>query len=109
MSEVWHDAYAMHGDCGEMDFAPSFEQMPMLEQLGRIIDSAEIADVVPENKYNPVCTVTTDQGDTISVHAKQAKIIRNMILDIPAKNRLDALKLIQTTEGLTKVLDQVRI
>jgi len=109
MNEVWHDAYAMHGECGEMDFDPSFAQMPMLEQLGRIIDSAEVEDVVPAHKYNPVKSVVTDDGHEIAVHAKEAKVIRNMILDVPAKHRLDALKLIQTTEGLTKILNQVRI
>ena len=109
MNEVWHDAYAMHGECGEMDFDPAFKQAPMMEQLGRIIDSAEIEDVVPSHKYNPVQSVVTDDGHEIAVHAKEAKIIRNFVLDIPAQRRLEALKMIQTTEGLTKVLDSVKI
>jgi len=109
--ELWHDAYASHGECGEMDFDPSFKKVSMMEQLGRIIDSGKIVPGVdlPEHKYHPVSTVVTDDGHEIAVHAKEAEIIRDAVLNVPVKDRLDVIKELQTTKGFTAVLKQVTI
>jgi len=108
---MWHDSYAMHGDCGEMNFDPSFKQVSLMEQLSKIIDSAAIVPGVdlPENKYKPVTTVITDDGDSITVTAAKAKAIRQAIFDVPANMRLEVIKFLQTTEGLTKYLEKVII
>jgi uncharacterized Fe-S center protein len=106
---MWHDAYAMHGDCGEMDFDPEFVSKPIMEQLGKILDSESAREVVDPAKFKPVNTVLTDDGHEIMVHPKEAKMIRDAVLNLDSKRRLEVLKQIQTTEGLTKVLDSFRI
>ena len=106
---MWHDAYAYNGECGEMDFDPEFVSKPIMEQLGKILDSESAREVVDPKKFKPVNTVVTDDGHEIMVHPKEAKMIRDGILNLDAKRRLEILKKIQTTEGLTKVLDSIRI
>jgi uncharacterized Fe-S center protein len=106
---MWYDAYAMHGECGEMDFDPAFKNASMMEQLGKILDSESAREVVDPAKFKPVNTVITDNGHEIMVHPKEAKMIRDAIFNMDSPRRLEIIKKIQTTEGLTKVLDTIRI
>ena len=109
MSEIWYDAYAMSGPCGEMDFDPEFKSVSIIEQLGKIIDSESAREVVDPERFNAVDSVTTDDGDTIKVTAKEATTIREMIGNVDVRDRLEVLKQLQTTKGLTEVLESVRI
>lgn len=104
---VWHDAYAQKGPCGEMNFDPEFKETAMMEQLAKIIDSESVRDAVDPDKFKPVDTVITDDGDTFKVSAKQAHVIRETIFSIPTTHRLDALKDMQTTEGLKYMLEHI--
>jgi hypothetical protein len=106
---MWHDAYAMNGPCGEMDFDPEFKNTSLLEQLGKIIDSESAREVVDAERFNPVDTVTTDDGDVIKVTAEEAEVIRNAVLNVSAQKRLETIKNLQTTKGLTEVLKTVRM
>jgi uncharacterized Fe-S center protein len=106
---MWYDSYAMHGECGEMDFDPAFKNASMMEQLGKILDSESAREVVDPAKFKAVNTVITDDGHEIMVHPKEAKMIRDGIFNLDSPRRLEIIKQIQTTEGLTKVLDTIRI
>jgi hypothetical protein len=107
---MWYDAYAMQGPCGEMEFDPEFVQKSMIEQLGKITDSARV-DVgidVPKKKFKPVNTVITDDGKKIRINAKEAQTIIDAVVNVPAPQRLDVLKKIQSSPGLKEVLEIVR-
>jgi hypothetical protein len=93
----------------EMD--PPFKETSILEQLGKIIDSASIVvDVeVPRNKYRPVNTVKTDDGDEIIMSVIQAEKMKELILKVPVKYRLYTLKRVQTTAGLSNLLQYVSV
>jgi hypothetical protein len=108
---MWYDSEFMNGKCGDMNFDPEFKNVSIMEQLAKILDSAKV-DVgldVPEAKYKAVETVTTDDGDIIKVTAAQAEILRNAVLNVPVKSRLETLKKIQTTKGLTSVLNAIKL
>lgn len=106
---MWHDAFAHKGPCGEMDFDPEFKNASIMEQLAKIIDSESAREVVDPERFNPVDSVTTDDGDEIKVTASEAESIREAIFNVPTKDRLDAIKYAQSTKGLTDLLNSVRI
>lgn len=106
---MWHDAFAMHGPCGDMAFDPEFGQKNIIEQLSKIVDSESAREVVDPKKFKPVCSVITDDGDTIKVTPTEALVIRDAVLSVDVRERLDVIKDIQTTKGFTEILKQVKI
>jgi len=109
---MWHDAYANAYQCGDCeDFDPGFIQDSMINQLNKVIDAGEIVPGVdlPEKKYKPFNVLTTDEGDEFVVTIDEAKMIRDLVLGVPVKDRLDVLKQIQSTKGLTSVLEYVKM
>lgn len=106
---MWHDAFAHKGPCGEMDFDPEFKNVSIMEQLGKIIDSESAREVVSPEKFKAVSSVVTDDGDIIDVTAEEAELVREAVLKVPVQKRLEAIKYLQTTKGLTATLKKVRI
>lgn len=86
----------------DQDYDPEYKEMPMWDQLGKILDS--------EDNKIPKSTVITDDGDTIeNISLKDAadiKIVLNLI-EKPAV-RKELLDKIQTTEGFKVILKYVR-
>jgi len=95
------------------DYDEGFKNMPMYDQLGKIIDSVSAAEVHNPTgrvkdyfrKFNPVTEVVTDDGDVFEISPLYAAKIRSSIMQVPTQSRLKLLKHIQTTEGLTEVLN----
>lgn len=81
------------------EYEPGFENPPILEQLGKVIDS-ESAREVAGKKFKPMNFVITDSGDLFNISAEKASIIKNTILAYPTQVRGDMLKILQTSEGL---------
>ena len=107
---LWYDAGMMHGSCGEMEFDEGFKQDSIIEQLGKIIDSSRIDPKKDKIKnFKPLTKVVTDDGDKITVTAAEATLIRDRVLNIPTRDRLDALKQLQTTDGLNSLLKYIRM
>ena len=77
-----------------------FSQMPMYDQLAKILDSQE--------GNNPFNTVETDDGESFDVSVDQARALR--LLATTEKVKPDVkqafLRDIQTSQGLTDFLDQ---
>ena len=97
----------------DMELDPGFVQDPMMEQLGRILDSKsceEAYSATGSNReyfknFNQLDTVITDDGDTVTVTPETALKIREAVFMIPTQKRLDVLRYMQTTEGLQKVIE----
>jgi hypothetical protein len=108
---MWYDAYAFHGPVGDMPLDPDFKQTSMMEQFAKIVDGGSILPGIdlPEKKYNPINTVVTDDGDEFMISPKQAKAMLDIVGNIDVRDRLDALKQIQTTKGLTQLMDYVKV
>ena len=84
----------------EEDYMPGFTQRAMYDQLGKIIDSADM--------QNPITQVTTDDGDVITgINATMASKIRAAVMRVPVQRRLEALHLIQRTESLRRIVARV--
>ena len=105
---VWHDAYFNQGTCGEMDFDDGFTERAMTWQLKNVIDSASLKDVVKKHKYKPLQWVRTDDGYDVKVSPTEAQHILNAIELIPVQKRLNALRKIQSSDGLCKVLETIK-
>ena len=91
--------------------SPGYKEMPMFDQLGKIIDSDEMSKDGDDIK-NPKSTVKTDDGSEIEVSVDEAKAIRKM-LNMLASNRGGDDKsprekfqdAIQQEEGLRNMID----
>ena len=108
---MWHDSEAYKGSCGDMDFDPGFKQDSILEQLNKVKDSAKIVPGVdcPIEKFHPFNTLVTDEGDEFVVTAEQAEKMYDIIVGVKPQDRLEVLKQVQTTKGLTSLLELVKI
>jgi hypothetical protein len=85
----------------EVDYDPDFKEMPMWDQLGKIMDS----------EGNPIERnwVKTDDGDVIEgVTTKEAAVMLETISNVHSSLRLDVLKYVQTTQGFNEALNHVR-
>ena len=87
----------------EQDYDPEFKGMPMWDQLGKILDSAE----------NPVPRdwVKTDDGVVIDgISAIDAQNIRDLLLDIakPA-DRLHVIREMQESTFMNQLLSDVQV
>lgn len=106
---LWVDTYSVNADRGEMELDPGFKEKSIIEQLGVIIDSGMIDPVKDKiKKFKPITNVITDDGDAIKISAAEALEIRETVIGIHPKDRLDALKQLQTTKGMKQVLNYIR-
>ena len=100
-------------DMEDDDYAvnPGYKEMPMFDQLGKIIDSDEMAKDGDDIK-NPKGSVKTDDGSEIEVSVGEAKAVRKMLNMLgsnrgaedksPREKFQDA---IQQSEGLMNMID----
>lgn len=90
------------------DYGPGFKEKSVYDQLGKVIDSESIKDVVDAEKYKPVMHIKTDDGDEIEVTVPEAMALRSVlhILEKPAPKEKFLAKL-QSTEGFKELKDLV--
>jgi hypothetical protein len=83
------------------DEGESFKKMPMVDQLGKILDSQG------DDIKNPVRTVTTDDGKELNVSVDQARVLRMLATTDKVKPqiRTQFIRDIQTSNGLIDFLD----
>lgn len=87
---------------------PAFKKESVYMQLGRIIDSESVRDVVPAHKFKPVDSVITEEGKRFKVKPREAMFMREMIVKVPTVDRADLLKKIQTSEGFKEFRDVMK-
>lgn len=89
-------------DLDNDDEGAEFKAKRMFDQLGKVIDS--------RGNPNPLTTVTTDDGDEVEVSAQEAHMIRGLEMRTSQQGgqKEKFMRMIQTTEGLNKVLDMIR-
>ena len=92
----------------DAEFGPGFKEKSVYDQLGKIIDSESIKDVVDADKYKPVQHIKTDDGDDIKVSVPEAMALRSLlhIIQKPQPKEKFLAKL-QSTEGFGKLKDLV--
>ena len=68
---------------------PALKKKVFMTQLGKVIDSESIKDVVDADKYKPVMHIKTDDGDEIEVTVPEAMALRSVlhILEKPIKEK----------------------
>jgi hypothetical protein len=100
-------------DADDDDYSdsPGYKEMPMFDQLGKIIDSDEMSKDGDDIK-NPKATVKTDDGSEIEVSVEEAKAVRKMLNMLgsnrgadPKSPREKFQDAIQTSEGLMNMID----
>lgn len=84
------------------DEGAEFKAKRMFDQLGKVIDS--------RGNPNPLTTVTTDNGDEVEVSPQEAHMIRGLEMRTSQQGgqKEKFMRMIQTTDGLNKVLDMIR-
>lgn len=92
----------------DSEFGPGFKEKSVYDQLGKIIDSESIKDVVDADKYKPVEHIKTDDGDDIQVSVPEAMALRSLlhIIQKPQPKEKFLAKL-QSTEGFGELKDLV--
>ena len=92
----------------DAEFGPGFKEKSVYDQLGKIIDSESIKDVVDADKYKPVQHIKTDDGDDIQVSVPEAMALRSLlhIIQKPQPKEKFLAKL-QSTEGFGELKDLV--
>ena len=105
-------------DEDDLVIRPGFKEMPMVDQLGKILDSDEAskdAEAMKIKKFNPVTSVKTDDGATVDITPAEAEAVKKMINMLPSNRggeeqspREKFLDAIQTEKGLTNMLDFAR-
>ena len=94
---------------------PGYEQDSMITQLGKIIDSDDVAkdaEAMKIKKFTPVTSVQTDDGQSVDVSPAEAKALKKM-MDMLSSARMGEeqsprekfLDAIQQSEGLRNMLD----
>lgn len=91
--------------------APGYKEMPMFDQLGKIIDSDEMSKDGDDIK-NPKSTVKTDDGSEVEVSVGEAKAVRKMLNMLGSNRGADAKSprekfqdAIQQEEGLRNMIE----
>ena len=97
---MWHDAFAHKFPVGDMDWDPEYEQTPMYEQLGKVVDSV--------GNPRPIEWVTTDDGYQVRVSGREAQLIMQSVQHVPVKNRSAYLAKIQRSYGLCEAINLIR-
>lgn len=92
----------------DAEFGPGFKEKSVYDQLGKIIDSESIKDVVDADKYKPVQHIKTDDGDDIKVSVPEAMALRSLlhIIQKPQPKEKFLAKL-QSTVGFGELKDLV--
>ena len=92
----------------DSEFGPGFKEKSVYDQLGKVIDSESIKDVVDADKYKPVQHIKTDEGDDIQVSVPEAMALRSLlhIIQKPQPKEKFLAKL-QSTEGFNELKDLV--
>jgi hypothetical protein len=97
---VWHDAFAHKGPVGEMDWDPEYKETPMVEQLGKVVDSI--------GNPRPIEHVYTDDGYQVGITGAEAQTILRSIQYVTTQNRLKYLKHLQSSNGLCRAINNIR-
>lgn len=86
----------------ELDYDPEFEKLPMWDQLGKILDSAD--NPIPRDDVT-----TDDDVKIIGITPRDCIDIRNLALQFEKTEiRKEFLKRIQLSENFKEVLEYVR-
>ena len=94
---------------------PGYQQDSMINQLGKIIDSDDVAndaEAMKIKKFTPVTKVTTDDNVSVDVSPAEAKALKSM-MDMLSSARMGEeqsprekfLDAIQTKKGLLNMID----
>lgn len=81
------------------DLHEGFTQLPVMEQLGKIMDSESCREFVCPTKFNPFNTVTTDDGEEFKLNASQAERLMKFVANIRMPYRRNLMYNIQNSEG----------
>lgn len=91
----------------EADMHPGFIERPMMEQLGKIVDSETLREVVPAHKFKPVNKVLTDDGKSYTINAQQAERVMNFVADVRMPYRRDIMYGMQNSKGFETLMKWV--
>jgi hypothetical protein len=97
---MWHDAYAHKYPAGDMNWDKEFDQTPMVEQLGKVVDSI--------GNPKPITALYTDDGYQVDITGAEAQTILKSIQYVPTSNRLAYLKKLQSSTGLCDLINRIR-
>jgi hypothetical protein len=94
------------------DYDEGFKEQPMFDQLARVMDSVDAGEVYNPigrvknyfRHFNPVDTVTTDDGWMYEVTPQEADEIRKLVLSIDSRKRGDVFKQMQNSKGFEFLL-----
>lgn len=89
------------------DLHEDFAQKPVMEQLGKIIDSETLREFVSPDKFNPFETVTTDDGRVFRLNARQAEKLMKFVANTRMPYRRNMIYNIQTSNGFQNLLKLV--
>ena len=81
------------------DLDPDFEQRPIMEQLGKIVDSETLREIVRADKFNPVNKVLTDDGKEYKINSRQAERLMKFVSDMRMPFRYNVIRNIQNSDG----------
>ena len=81
------------------DLDSDFIEKPIMEQLGKIIDSETAREFVPPDKFNPVNKVLTDDGVEYMLNSSQAEKLMDFIADMRMPYRFNVVRNIQNSNG----------
>lgn len=104
---MWVDQYAYDGNPGEMELMPSFEKEQIISQLRKVVDSESAGEVVDPKKFKILNWVTTDDGDELPCNADEARKMLESIENVPAPQRLEVIKFVQTTKGFLQLKEVI--
>jgi len=90
------------------DFDNEFINLSMWDQLGKILDSTSASEVVDVKRFRAVNTVLTDDGVTITVTAREAQKIKDVLLCLKTPVRANVIKQLQMSLGMTNMLSMVQ-
>lgn len=76
-----------------------YKQESVFLQLARVVESYEMENVLPKEKFKPTTTITTDDGAIYKVGLKEAEFMREMLVKIPTVQRAEVLRSIQYKKG----------
>jgi hypothetical protein len=89
------------------DLHEGFIQKPVMEQLGKIVDSESLREYVCQSKFNPFDTVTTDDGKQFRLSAGQAQKLMNFVANTRMPYRRNMIYNIQDSFGFGNLLKLV--
>lgn len=85
----------------ENGYEPEFEQMPVWDQLGIILDSYSASEVVDADRHTQHTRIITDDNIEFNVTPTQAIMIRKILIDVPVQRRREMFRDLQSAKGFT--------